>query len=345
MQDSPETLAWVEDHAWPFLSGVAQFWACKLTKTPVGSGYEYWDIGDCNGDEGCSVPIAERTNPMWGVVYIRRLFATLASMAAATNRTLPPLWVDIAAHLPLIPVGVYKGEPVLAWYGTSDYFNWGGQSGNLHALWPAELVSLSEPNATLRAAALNTFNYTAWGQDNAFSWVFASAARAGVAPDTILTHWRQSLANNARPNRLVAFGGLCSDSLGAVAYVHDMLVQGQEGFLRLFPAWPANESASFTTLRLKGALLVSASYAGQSQWAGLPAGITGGTVSVSITAEAGGQVSVLSPWPAAAPSALSLTDGGKAVPVTWSSVGGTYGGPLFTFTAAAGHTYIATSTA
>jgi hypothetical protein len=55
--------------------------------------------------------------------------------------------------------------------------------------------------------------------------VFASAVRAGVAPEVTLAHWRSSLAVNARTNRLVAFGGLCSDSLGAVAFVHDMLVQ------------------------------------------------------------------------------------------------------------------------
>ncbi len=94
-----------------------------------------------------------------------------------------------------------------------------------------------------------------------------------MAPDVILTHWRSALVNGAsRTNRLVAYGGLCSDSLGAVAFVHDMLVQGQEGFLRLFPAWPGEVDAGFTTLRLKGALLVSAVYQGQARWAGFVAG-------------------------------------------------------------------------
>ena len=45
VQTAPDTLAWVNDHAWPFLSAVANFWACKLTKTPVSDGYEYWDVG------------------------------------------------------------------------------------------------------------------------------------------------------------------------------------------------------------------------------------------------------------------------------------------------------------
>ena len=48
VQTAPDTLAWVDAHAWPFLSAVANFWACKLTKTPVPGapgGYEYWDVG------------------------------------------------------------------------------------------------------------------------------------------------------------------------------------------------------------------------------------------------------------------------------------------------------------
>ncbi len=40
-------------------------------------------------------------------------------------------------------------------------------------------------------------------------------------------------------------------------FVVDMLCQAQEGFLRLFGAWPSNLTASFTNLRMKGALLVS----------------------------------------------------------------------------------------
>lgn len=84
---------------------------------------------------------------------------------------------------------------------------------------------MSDPSPLLRAAAINSFNFTAWGQDNSFSWVFASAARAGVPPDVTLRHWRSELAAHAQTNRLVAFGGLCSDSLGTVAFVHDMLVQ------------------------------------------------------------------------------------------------------------------------
>ena len=59
----PVNATWAATRAWPFLSKVAAFWTCRLVKTPVAGapdGYEWWDVDDCNGDEGCSLPPAER---------------------------------------------------------------------------------------------------------------------------------------------------------------------------------------------------------------------------------------------------------------------------------------------
>jgi hypothetical protein len=205
---------------------------------------------------------------------------------------------------------------------------------------------MSEPNATLAAAALNAFAHVAWGQDNSFSWVYASAARAGVPPDTVLAIWRRELTANLKTNRLVAFGGLCSDSLGAVAFVHDMLVQSQEGFVRLFPAWPGNQSAAFSTLRMRGAVLVSAAYEGRPEWAGLVAGRTGGTANATLLAGASGELALLSPWPAAPTSSVSVVDEATGLPasVSWGSVPGANGGPVARWAASKGHAYLVTTT-
>jgi hypothetical protein len=286
-------------------------------------------------------------------VYVARLLDTLLSMAAATGRAAGARWVDIRTHLPPIPTWDYQGATVLADYGLCvatqapcNTEGWGKQSGYLHSLWPGELLSLSEPNAALLAAANATFTLTAWGQDNSFSWVYAAAARAGWPPADTLRRFRKELAGGAgggvaRPNRLVAFGGLCSDSLGAVAYVHDALVQGQEGFLRLFPAWPANLSAAFSTLRMRGALLVSAAFEGRAGWAGRVAGLTGGTVNVSVACEVAGQVKLLSPWPGGAVAVADAATG-AAQALTWGSVGGVNGGKSLAWEAAAGREYVAT---
>jgi hypothetical protein len=346
-------LAWANARAFPFLSGVAAFWRQYLTRVAVPGapdGDRYWSVGDCNGDEGCGLPPAEATNPTWTVAYLRRLLETLPSMARATGRPLDPSWADMLAHLAPTPTTTFRGVPILSAYGEGALHQnttaLDRQPGYLHSLWPGETLSpLSEPNATLAAAALNVFNFTPWTQDNSFSWMYSAAARAGYAPDDLLRRWRSELVPNLKTNRLVSFGGLCSDSLGAAAFVHDLLMHSQEGFVRVFPAWPGNASASFATLRARGAFLVSAAYVGAPRWAGAAAGRTGGTVNVTVLAEAGGAARVLSPWPAAATARIAVVDataGGAAVSVSWSAVGGKAGGPLAAWKAKRGHTYVMT---
>ena len=178
---------------------------------------------------------------------------------------------------------------------------------------------------------------------NQFSWMYSAAARAGYPPDQLLRPWRPELVPNLKPNRLVSFGGLCSDSLGAAAFIHDLLMHSQEGFVRVFPSWPANASAAFSTLRARGAFLVSGAYEGKPGWAGLVAGRTGGTANVTIFAEAGGAARGLSPWPAptTASSVVDTTTSSPAA-LTWSTVGGKAGGPVVQWTTARGHTYVMT---
>lgn len=50
------------------------------------------------------------------------------------------------------------------------------------------------------------------------------------------------------------------ENIGLSQGVVDMLVQSSNGTILLFPAWPRDEPAAFTTLRVKGAFLVSASW-------------------------------------------------------------------------------------
>jgi hypothetical protein len=361
---TPLNATWVNTVALPYLTGVAKYWACALIKVPVPGapdGYQYWDANDCNGDEGCSLPPADRTNPMWGIVYITRLFNTVLDMAAATGTPTPPAWADIAAHLPPIPTTMYSPSrgapavPVLAWYGNSSFTNMGGQSNNLHAIYPSELLDMGDPNATLVAAALNSFKFTAWTQSNSFNWVYSAAARIGLPPEQWLPRLRAQVASLVHPNGLIAWGGACSDTLGTMQAVTDALVQcaPRDRVIRVFPAWPGNESAAFTTLRVRGAFLVSGTYVGAPQWAGAVAGSTGGTANVSIVSEAGGSVTVLSPWPATPPTGVLVCDvtggggggaggcpsGAPVSGVTWGTVPGPAGGPSATWSTGAGRAY------
>jgi hypothetical protein len=360
----PATQAWARSQAMPYLAGVAKFFQCYLTKAPVATapdGYRYWSVGDCDGDEGCSLTPGEATNPTWTITYLTRALETLISMAGVLGEAEDPAWRDMLTHLPPTPTTSLPASPpaaapipVLSAYGegaanapATAAHSFRGQAGYLHALWPGETLSpMSEPNATLVAAALNTFNYTAWGQDNSFSWVYSAAARAGIAPDRTLGIWRKELSANLMTNHLVSFGGLCSDSLGAMAFVHDMLMHSQEGFVRVFPAWPGNQSAAFSGLRARGGVVVGAQYVGVGGpgGGGVPGGRTGGTVSVTLQSLGGeGAIRFLSPWPNSPVSGVRVVGkGGKSVPLTWGTVGGMYGGPVGMFQPTKGTVYTVT---
>lgn len=362
----PATQAWARNQAMPYLKGVAKFFECFLTKTPVPTapdGYRYWSVGDCDGDEGCALTPAEATNPTWTITYLTRALETLISMAGVLGEAEDPAWRDMLTHLPPTPTTTYSSSssgssittiPVLSAYGEgalnapeSAARSFHGQAGYLHALWPGETLSpMSEPNATLVAAALNTFNFTNWGQDNSFSWVYSAAARAGIPPDRILGIWRKELGANLKTNHLVAFGGLCSDSLGAMAFVHDMLMHSQEGFVRVFPAWPGNQSASFTGLRARGGVVVGGVYVGKggATGGGVPGGRTGGTVNVTLQSlGGGGAIKFLSPWVDSPTSGVKVVgEGGESVAVSWSTVNGLYGGPVGEFTPTKGMVYTVT---
>ena len=105
---------------------------------------------------------------------------------------------------------------------------------------------------------------------------------------------------------LLSLGGGGIEQAGATEAVNSALLQSQEGFLRFFPMWPANESASFTTLRARGALLVSASFVAG---AGVAAPVT-------VLADSSGSrtrnCSFLSPW--AAGAVVTSASGNASVP-------------------------------
>ena len=81
------------------------------------------------------------------------------------------------------------------------------------------------------------------------------------------------------------------ETVGMAQPVNDMLVQSDGTHVELFPAWPTEEPASFRSLRVKGAFVVSAAWGGanahaphgvrieshgQSKWCGLAVGAKSG---------------------------------------------------------------------
>lgn len=192
--------------------------------------------------------------------------------------------------------------------------------------------------------------------------LFAMAVRAGSGNTSALSSWTPSdvitgfngyLAHYQGPNLLPYAPGGGIENIGISIAVNDMLLQanrwptagvsgsgvGLRGFakhaasssvddsgyvLTLFPFWPRDQPASFTSLLAKGGFLVSAVYDNATQ-AVSPVAITAAHVLSGATASV---VRLVNPWPQG--GALSVTCGGSPVPVSWE-----HGGAVAVFTAPA----------
>jgi hypothetical protein len=121
--------------------------------------------------------------------------------------------------------------------------------------------------------------------NNGFCKIFPIAARIGWSADDLVNKFKAAILHQWRPSNLTVFqGGGGIETSGSVEALDSMLLQHEDGVLRVFPDWPTAMDASFTRLRAKGAFLVSS-----EQHAG--------TVSyIDVTSEQSGRLVIQSPW-------------------------------------------------
>ena len=107
-------------------------------------------------------------------------------------------------------------------------------------------------------------------------WYFGHTVRSrvtalrtnGFVPGRDFDEYRKSLEFWAHPNGLV--WGMCigiygraggwTETLSCMAPLQEMMLQSWDGAIRLFPYWPKDRDAAFTTFRAQGAFLVSSEW-------------------------------------------------------------------------------------
>jgi hypothetical protein len=120
---------------------------------------------------------------------------------------------------------------------------------------------------------------------NGFCKVFPIAARIGWPADDLVAKFKAAIQYQWRPSNLTVFqGGGGIETAGSIEALNSMLLQHEDGVMRVFPDWPATMDASFTRLRAKGAFLVSSQFRG------------GKVAVIDITSEKGGPLVIQSPW-------------------------------------------------
>jgi len=310
----------------PLLAGLNAWSRCYLVRrnaSGVPGGYVLEDANTQVPDQ--IFENSPAVNPTDALALMRRVATAHRDIATALRESYPPYVDEIIAHLAPLPVvaapsqnqSVWAAANGLGWLNSSRGVL---QTSPLFPLWPSETIDgLSADNQT-RAIAQATASlyanfscggawpegpptcvYAGWGALTVFP-ALARALAGGVAGGAAVVGahemadaFEQYLeAYGANGTNFLAYapgGGI--ENVGLAHPLNDMLVQTcSQGVIHLFPVWPLNEPASFTTLRVKGALLVSATWD--------PTARTARGVAVTATVDAPGRgrggVALMSPW-------------------------------------------------
>ncbi len=340
--------------AYPFVASVCDFFVSYATPNAT-TGRS--DILNSCAQEICGGGPEIEYNVHHDIAYLATSLRAAIKWSAALGGRDPEkvaAWTHLLSTLPDLPTGTYANQTV--WTeseGTESFFPSNGAAYSIvytAALHPAESITLSSDPALLDVGwstveALGKVNAYRPLNGLAMMWSPASRVAGQARAAEVLDAWEAAFAARAYPNFYPDLGGGGIEQFGAADAINAALMQGGpaiagEGFIRLFPVWPASENASFTGLRAAGAFLVSAEWSA----AGAGGGGGGGVVSPFTIAADGTppadyarNCSFLSPWGTSQTPVVTVVGTGQPVPVSPSSSSSVPG--VWTFVAQPGTAY------
>ena len=256
---------------YPFLLEVANFWEDYL-KFENGRFVSYDDnVGEVGPWEGKDwKKNYGDINPYGTLGFLRIFFKGIIEMSKdlKVDKDRHAKWQDILDHLSPIPTIEVDGRIRIRGSegGTGSGSRMiGAAPGTMWSLLfplPAFDKNVDAGFMKLLRSEADLWNEKQWdhAHSGGFEIIFSAAVRLGMDPKFILEKLSNRLKNGSYPNLWVPSGGGGVETLNAVpAAINEMLLQGYDGVIRVFPNWVKEKDASFTTLRSMGAFLISSS--------------------------------------------------------------------------------------
>jgi hypothetical protein len=269
---------WLKREGYAYLTGVADFWEDYL-KLENG---RYVIRNDAIHENDSPTDV----NPIVSIGLLRALFGILPEMSEVlnTDHERRTKWRDIRSRLSDFPTQKRDGKLVFRYTETGTAWRNDNTLGIQH-IFPAGAIGL-DSDKSLIDTSLNMIDAMGrWSDYNGSSSWYTACVRVGYDPRKTLAEMHRLYAQHSLPNKLLNFGGGGIENVSPSLAVTEMLMQSHEGVIRLFPCWPRELDARFGKLRAVGAFLVSAE---------LKKGVVSG---VAISSEAGGECTILNPWP------------------------------------------------
>ena len=191
---------------------------------------------------------------------VKMLFKGVLAMAKemGLNEEKYALWEDINKNLSDFPTFIMKGKKCFRYSKFGIRWRDDNTVGLQH-IYPASQIGFASGEKLLKIARNSYFINDRRLDDNGSNSYLPAGARIGVDPAFIIEGIKQNIKEFGLPNKLFRHHGGGIEHLTMVpATINEMLLQGYEGIIRLFPCWDKASSAKFKNLRADGAFLVSA---------------------------------------------------------------------------------------
>ncbi|MDP4251184.1 MAG: hypothetical protein Q8918_13845 [Bacteroidota bacterium] len=262
--------SFLADTCYPLMLAVADFYDDYIGK-PVNGQYNVYG----SAQEGADWFSA---NDMFSLGAIKFLYREIlaASIKLGRDADRRAHWQDILNNMSAYPLEKWGNTITFRpdWiHDVMDAITFHGGTRNTGLMFTTTFDNISYSTlpaykiATCRTLDKGNFFYpqrfSGWQDSNDFGMMFVMAVRAGYRPDLVIKGikgWKPEL------NGIVSQkqgGGI--ETAGIIEAINNMLMQSQDGVIRIFPNWDKTVNAGFKRLRAEGAFLVGAKYRASGQ--------------------------------------------------------------------------------
>ena len=278
---------------YPAMKQLDAFWRDFAVRDTSG---QHWTFEHTSAHEG-----GDDTDPNLDIGFALRIERELmeTSKLLGVDADMRPVWQSFIQQLAPYPTGIVNGKRVFYIAAAVNnpiknqgLFEPGGQPINLEGtVFPGENLAIGGDAEQLQWARNSLDEMNSWGvthggnSNNGFCKEFPIAARIGWPADDLVSKFKAAIVYHWRPSNLTDFqGGGGIETSGSIEAIDSMLLQHEDGVMRIFPDWPNSMDATFHHLRAKGAFLVSSEQR------------SGHVTYVDITSEQASTLTVQSPW-------------------------------------------------
>ncbi len=251
--------------AYPLMRSVADFFDDYIG-APVNGRYEVYG----SVHEGANW---FAKNDLFSLGAIRFLYREIvaASIELRCDADRRAHWQDILDHMSEYPLQAWGSKVTFrpdAVHDVMEALHYQGGARNTGVMFTTTFDNMSHRTLpAYRIATCNTLDrgnmfhpqrWCGWQNGNDFGMMFVMAVRAGYRADRVI----QAIKGwKPEPNGVVSQkdgGGI--ETAGIIEAINGMLLQSQDGVIRIFPNWDRSVDAEFHRLRSVGAFLVGARY-------------------------------------------------------------------------------------